>query len=106
MVVVQFERRHARRVGLKSEDENVDHQFHVFGDVLRKPVRRAFDVRFIESWLPTLQFAALTRIGDAGLDFADAVEVLVQLLLISGTDLPPQVLGIGEHRIQHALIFG
>lgn len=103
VVVVQLERRHARSVGLKTEDKNIKHQPHVLDDILRNPVRRALDVRLVECWLPTLQFATFAGTRDAGLNLANAVEVLVQLLLISGTDLPPQVFGIGEYGIQNAL---
>ncbi len=53
---------------------------------------------------PALQLAAPAGAVDALLDFADGVEILVELALIGRADLAAEVVGVGEDGIEHALV--
>ena len=82
VVIVELQRADAGRVGQKGQDDDVAHQFHVLGKILRNPIGRTGNVRFFERRSPTLQFALLSRPVDLTLHLANRVEVLVELALI------------------------
>ena len=106
MVVVEFQRRNACRVCLKTEDEDVAHQIHVLDDVLRDAVGRSLHIRFVERGSPALQLAAFARVLDPFLHLTHAVEILVELALIAGADAASQILCVGEYGVEHALVLG
>src|SRR5205823_14326895 len=98
----ELERADPRRVGLEREDQNVRHEPHVIGDVLRNAVRRTRNVRLREGRPPALQFAFLAGIFDSHLYIANGIEILIELELIAGADLAAEVTGVSEHRVKHA----
>ena len=106
VIVVEFQRRDPRGVGLKAENQDVAHQPHVLADVLRNAVGRAVHVRLVECRSPALQFAPLAGVFDPLLDVAHRVEIFVELPLVAGADLAAEPLGIRQHRVQHALVAG
>ena len=59
VVVVELERGDPRGVGLEAEHEDVAHQPHVLGDVLRNAVGGPRHVRLVERRPPALQLALL-----------------------------------------------
>ena len=104
MIVVELERDDPRGVGLEGEHEDVAHQPHVLGDVLRDAVRRPRHVGLVERWLPALQFPSLSGGGDPLLHVADAVEIFVELPPVARADPPPQVARLLDHGVEHALV--
>ena len=106
VVVVELQGGDAGGVGLETQHQQITHQPHVFPDVLRDAVGRTFDIRFVEGGPPALQLAALAGIVDALLHVPHGVEILIKLALVTAADVPPQILGILHHRIQHALVPG
>ena len=91
VIVVQLKRANSRCVRLESEHQNVAHKTHMLGNVLRNSIRRARDIWFAQRWAPALELAALTSILNPGFDFANRVEVLVELPLIERTHLASHV---------------
>ena len=59
------------------------------------------NVGLVEGWAPALHLAPVAGLLDALLDLAHRVQVLVQLVLIVGADVPPQAMGFVQHRVQH-----
>ncbi len=51
-----------------------------------------------------LQLAAAAGSVDPLLDFAHRIEILVELALIARADCAAEIAGIGEHRVEHALV--
>ena len=106
VIVVQLEGRNPSRIGLETQHQDVDHQPHVFGDVLRDAVARSRYAGLLQCRPPALQLASFARIGQALLDLADTFQIFVQFLAIGATDPATQVLGIGQHRVQDTLVLG
>ena len=82
MIVVQLQRAHARGVGLEGEDQDVAHEPHVFGDVLRDAVGGAAMLG-VRAWAASLAIRRVGRRVDALLDFADRIEIFIELALIA-----------------------
>jgi hypothetical protein len=104
VIVVELQRGDAGRIRLEPEHENIAHQTHVIGDVLRDAIGGARNVRLIKRRTPALQLALLPGLVDTLLDIADRVEVLVEFALIRPADLAFQVARISQHGIEHALV--
>ncbi len=106
VIVVEFEGRNPRRICLESKDHDINHEAHVFGDVLRNTVRWAWLVRFFEGWSPSLEFAAFPRILETFLNVADAFKVLIQLLLIILAQCLADGGRVGKNCVEHADVRG
>ena len=88
-VVVEHQRRDARLVHLEREHDQIEHQLHVIGDVLRQLVRRPRHVGLRQRRPPAFDALFLRCLRDALLDVADGFEVLAQLLVVAAADLSP-----------------
>ena len=104
VVVVQLEGGDPRGVGLEPEHQDVAHELHVLGDVLRDAVGRAGHVGLRQRRPPPLQLPLLAGIVDALLHVADRIEVLVELAAVVEADLPAQTLRIGQDGIEHTAV--
>ena len=103
-VVVEHQRRDARLVHLEREHDQVEHQLHVIGHVLRQLVLRARHVRLVERRPPAFEPLFLRRSLDPLLDVADGLEVLAQLALSPRADLRLEALRVLPHRVENAAI--
>ena len=104
VVVVKLERGDPRRVGLEPEHQDVAHELHMLGDVLRDAVRRAGHVGLRQGRSPALQFALLASSVDALLHVANRIEVLVELAAVVDANLPTQALRVGQDGIEHTAV--
>ena len=104
VIVVQLEGGDPRGVGLESEHQDVAHELHVLGNVLRDAVGRAGHIRLGQRRPPALQFALLAGMVDALFHVANRVEILVELAAVVEADLPAQALRIGQDGIEHTAI--
>ena len=70
VIVVELERSNARRIGLKSQHQDICHQPHVLTNILRDAISRPSHIRFIQRRPPPLQLPFLTSVFDPQLHVA------------------------------------
>ena len=104
MIVIEFEGRDASGVGLESEDEDIAHESHVFGDILWDSIGGSIDIGFIKGWFPALEFASFSGVCDTLFDIAHRVEVFIEFALIATADLTADISGVFEDGIKDALV--
>jgi len=79
-IVVQHAGGDARLVHAESQDDQVEHQFHVLGHILRKRIGRARNVWSGEGWTPPFEALILRRAIDPFFDIANGFEIFVEFL--------------------------
>ena len=104
VVVVKLQRGDPSRVGLEPEHQDIAHELHVLGDVLRNAVRRAGHVGLRQRRPPSLQFTLLAGSVDALLHVTNGIEVLVELAAVVNANLPAQALRVGQNGIEHTAV--
>ena len=104
VIVVQLQCADASRIGLERQHENIAHQPHVVGKILWNALGRPRHIGLVEVRPPALKFPMLAREFETQFDLAHRIEVLVEFLLIAGTDLTAEPARLAEHRVEHASI--
>ena len=69
-IVVQHQAHHARLVHLEGEHDEIEHELHVGGHVLRNLVGRTWHVRLLQGGAPTFEALFLRSALNAFLDIA------------------------------------
>ena len=95
-VVGEQQRSDAGRVGLERQHQHVVHELNVLGVVGRDAGGR-LDGR-------VLRLAEPLRLLDAGFDFADAGEVLVEFLAVAGVEPLLHGPGVVQHEVEDRLV--
>ena len=70
VIVVQFQGAETRGIGLETEDEDIGHEAHVLGNVLRNAIGGTRDVGLGQGRTPALQFSLFAGLVDALFDVA------------------------------------
>jgi hypothetical protein len=66
----------------------------MLSDILRNAVRGTWDIRSSERGTPPLQLAFFAGLIDPLFYIANGLEILVELMLVTSTDLSAKVLGL------------